>query len=72
MEADRPRRQLPHSPPEDSDYVRQWAKSLVSAVGKRLARTVLEDYKALASDEALDKYSREAAAQRAKSLKDLL
>lgn len=72
MEADRRRRKLPQSPPEDPEYVRDWAKALVAAAGKRQARTVLEDYKALASDRALDKYSREAAAQRAKSLKDLL
>ena len=59
-------------PPDDPEYVRSWAKALVAAVGKRQARAVLEDYRALASRKRLDKYSREVAAQRAKILKELL
>ena len=59
-------------PPCDSEYVRRWAKDLVSAIGKREARKILADYTGLASDKKLDKYSRDVAAQRAKILKELL
>ncbi len=55
-------------PPEDPEYVRQWAKDLLKAIGKREARTILENYKGLAKDSKVSKLGREIAAQRARIL----
>ena len=65
-------RKRPQAPPEDPEYVRQWASDLVAAVDKRRARIVLEDYRALASDRRLAKRDRDIAAQRASILGRLL
>ena len=59
-------------PPDDPEYVRQWAKDLVAAIGKREARTILERYRAFASNKRLSKYDRAVAEQRAKILGELL
>ena len=51
--------------PGDAD---RWARDLIRAVGKRQARGVLEDYRAIAADVKVTKTGRDIAAQRAKTL----
>ena len=66
------RQQTPtQKPPDDPEYVRQWAKDLVAAIGKRQGRLILEDYRGLAKDPKVSKHGREIAAQRARILAKL-
>jgi hypothetical protein len=58
--------------PDSPEYVETWARELVAAIGKREARTILADYKAIADDPKVTKHGRNAAAERAKALKRLL
>ena len=53
-------------------YIEKWAADLVATVGKREARGILSDYKALADNKRLAKADREVAAERVKALKKLL
>ena len=55
-------------PLEDIEYVEKWAGELVAAIGKRKARLILDDYKAIAANTRLSKRDCEAAAQRQKAL----
>ena len=58
--------------PDSPEYVLAWARDLVATIGKREARTILADYKALAGNQRLAKADRETAAKRVKALKSLL
>jgi hypothetical protein len=58
--------------PDSPQYVEIWARDLVAAVGKREARTILADYKAIAEDPKVTKHGRNAAAERAEALERLL
>jgi hypothetical protein len=60
------------STPETPQCVEAWARDLVSAVGKRRARTVLDDYLRLAADKQLSAHDRAIARQRAKILLEIL
>jgi len=55
-------------PPDDPQYVEQWAKALIAAIGKRQARTVLSDYRRLSRNPKGTTYDRAMAAQRVKTL----
>jgi len=66
------RKKRPQAPPDDPEYVQQWARDLVGAVGKCEARRLMEDYQALADDKKLAKRDRAIAAQRAEILPGLL
>ena len=59
-------------PPDSPEYVQAWARDIVEAVGKREARTILEDYQALANNKRLAKADRDIAAERVKALEKLL
>jgi hypothetical protein len=63
---------MSHSTPDNSDDLDRWARELVRAAGKRQARGVLEDYRAIAADMKVTKTGRDIAAQRAKTLAKLL
>ena len=54
------------------EQIKQWAGALIVAVGKRQARTILDDYRRLAADRRLTKEDRAIAKQRAKILAELL
>jgi len=54
------------------EQIKQWAVALMLAVGKRQARTVLDDYRRLAADRRLTKFDRAIAKERAKILAELL
>ena len=54
------------------EYLVAWAKSVVKEAGKREARLVLADYKAIAANRRLAKEDREIAAGRAKALERFL
>jgi hypothetical protein len=58
--------------PESLEYVKSWARDLIAAVGKREARRILGDYKALCADKRLAKADRDMAARRARILSRLL
>jgi len=59
-------------PPDAPEYVLAWARDLVDAIGKREARTILADYKAISENKRLAKRDREIAAERVNALKSLL
>ena len=58
--------------PDDPGYVQMWARDILAAVGKRQARVILDDYRALAGNKRLAKRDREKAAERAKALRKVL
>ncbi len=58
--------------PESLEYVKAWARDLVAAVGKREARRLLDDYKAISSNKRVAKADRDIAARRARILSRLL
>ena len=58
--------------PDSPEYVQAWARDLVDAIGKREARTILADYKAISENKRLAKRDREIAAERANALESLL
>ena len=60
------------NPPDSPEEIEQWARDLIRAIGKRRARTILEDYKRLADDRKLTKFDRSIAEQRRKVLAKLL
>jgi hypothetical protein len=62
----------PQNPPDSPEYVEKWARELIAAAGKRQARTILGDYRALAENPRLAKYDRDVAEQRARILSGLL
>ena len=57
---------------ESLEYVKAWARDLVAAAGKREARRILDEYKALSRDKELPKAERDIAARRARILSRLL
>jgi len=57
---------------ESLEYVRAWARNLVAAVGKREARRILNDYKAISGNMRLAKADRDIAARRVRVLSRLL
>lgn len=57
---------------ESLEYVKAWASDLVAAVGKREARRILDDYKAISGNKRLAKADRDIAARRARILSRLL
>ena len=59
-------------PPDSAEYVTAWARDIVVTVGKREARKILADYKALADDPKVTKHGRAVAAERAEVLESLL
>ena len=59
-------------PPDSPEYVEAWARDLIAAIGKRKARLILADYKALADDPKVTKHGRAVAAERAEILERLL
>ena len=59
-------------PPDAPQYVQAWARDIIAAVGKRQARRILADYRAIAADPKVTKHGRAIAAQRAKILGKLL
>jgi len=63
---------LPQSLPDDPQYVEKWACELVAAIGKRKARAILEDYRALAEDKKIAGRDRAVSAQRVEILEKLL
>lgn len=67
----RPSKRSP-KPPDDPQYVEQWARDLVAAIGNRKARAILEDYRALAEDKKIAKRDRAVSAQRVEILEKLL
>ena len=68
-----PKRPRSHQvPPDDPGYVKAWARDLIEAVGKRQARSILDDYRAIAEDPKVTKRGREIASERARCLEALL
>ena len=62
-----------HQLPLDSpDYVTVWARDLVTAIGKREARRILEDFRTLAENKRATKADRAVAAERVKALERLM
>jgi len=59
-------------PPEEPEYVEYWARELVKAAGKRDARRILEDYRAIARNPRVSKRDRDIAKQRVKILAKIL
>ena len=59
-------------PPDSPKYVETWARDIVAAVGKREARKILADYRALADNKRLAKADRETATERVRALEKLL
>lgn len=59
-------------PPDAPEYIEAWARDLVAAAGKREARTILADYRALANNKRLAKADRDIAADRVKALEKWL
>ena len=58
--------------PDAPGYVAAWARDLLAAVGKREARRLVADYKAIAANRRLAKADRDIAAERAKALASLV
>ena len=56
----------------DPQYIEAWARDIVAAVGKREARRLLSDYRALCENKRLAKADREVAAERVEALGNLL
>ena len=56
------------TPPESAGYVQAWARDVVAAIGKFEARRLLDDYRAIAANEVLDKSDRDAARERANAI----
>ena len=66
-------RRIPsHSEAGTPRQIKQWAEALIVAVGKRQARTVLEDYRRLAADRKLTKFDRSIAKERATILAEMM
>ena len=62
-----------HEIPLDSpEYVAAWARDLVSAIGKRESRLILDDYRALSGNKRATKADRQVAAERGEALEKLL
>ena len=56
------------TPPDSAGYVQAWARDIVAAIGKAEARRLLDDYRAIAANQALDKSDRETAGERANAI----
>lgn len=59
-------------PIDTPEYVKGWAKELVKTAGKAEARLVLAEYRRLATDKAVPKAERKAAAERATAIEKYL
>ena len=57
---------------DDAEYVSTWARDLVATIGKRKARAILEDYRAIADNKRLAKRDRDIAAERVQVLESLI
>jgi hypothetical protein len=54
------------------EYLRTWAKELVTTAGKREARLALAEYRRIAADKRVPKADRKIAADHAKVLREFL
>jgi len=51
-----------------AEDIESWARNLIVAVGKRMARTILDDYVAISENRRSTKLDREVADQRVQAL----
>ena len=54
------------------NYLAEWAEALLATAGRREARRILADYKAIAGDPKTTKHGREIAEERIKVLERLI